>query len=403
MNKRRVFWLTRTRPLPRRRLSRLTTICAASVLGVLLTINLASAGSSQPRLLIGIYDDAAIRTNPAASFSALRNLHAGVLRVNLHWGGPFGVAPTRPFDPLDPNDAAYRWGAYDQVVVDAAQSGIDVMFTIVDTPSWANHGLGVNYAPTNFGDLRHFAQAAATRYSSNWLTTDGRKLPTVRLWTAWNEPNNPVFLRPQFVLRDGRWSIESAVIYTRICNAVYLGVHGSLVKDEQVACGVTAPRGNNDPTTARASVSPLVFLTAVYGAGLRTFDAWAHNPYPVRPSEQPTGPRSHEGGLLGAVSLRNIQNLLDLLSHFYGNKSLWITEYGYQTDPPDSIAGVPWDTQARYLTEAFAVARANPRIELMLWFLLRDEPNLGGWQSGLETVSGSRKPSFDAFRQLGGS
>ena len=31
---------------------------------------------------------------------------------------------------------------------------------------------------------------------------------------------------------------------------------------------------------------------------------------------------------------------------------------------------------------------------------LRDEPSLGGWQSGLTTVSGKRKPSFDAFRRL---
>ena len=36
----------------------------------------------------------------------------------------------------------------------------------------------------------------------------------------------------------------------------------------------------------------------------------------------------------------------------------------------------------------------------MLWFLLRDEPALGGWQSGLVTLSGKRKPSFAAFQSL---
>ena len=55
--------------------------------------------------------------------------------------------------------------------------------------------------------------------------------------------------------------------------------------------------------------------------------------------------------------------------------------------------------QAKYLTQAVAIARRNPRIDMFLWFLLRDEPRLGGWQSGLTTVTGKRKPSFNAFRR----
>ena len=37
---------------------------------------------------------------------------------------------------------------------------------------------------------------------------------------------------------------------------------------------------------------------------------------------------------------------------------------------------------------------------MMLWFLVRDEPDLSGWQSGLITAQGKRKPSYDAFRNL---
>jgi len=36
----------------------------------------------------------------------------------------------------------------------------------------------------------------------------------------------------------------------------------------------------------------------------------------------------------------------------------------------------------------------------MLWFLVRDEPDLPGWQSGLVTTDGRKKPSFNAFRRL---
>ena len=78
---------------------------------------------------------------------------------------------------------------------------------------------------------------------------------------------------------------------------------------------------------------------------------------------------------------------------------LWITEYGYQTNPPDTIFGVTYSKQAKYLTQAVAIARANPRVDMFLWFLLRDEQRLGGWQSGLTTFDDVRKPSFNAFRR----
>jgi hypothetical protein len=37
---------------------------------------------------------------------------------------------------------------------------------------------------------------------------------------------------------------------------------------------------------------------------------------------------------------------------------------------------------------------------MMLWFLLKDEPLLSGWQSGLLTTRGVKKPSFTAFMNL---
>jgi hypothetical protein len=49
------------------------------------------------------------------------------------------------------------------------------------------------------------------------------------------------------------------------------------------------------------------------------------------------------------------------------------------------------------------MARASPRVDIFLWFLLQDEAPLGRWQSGLITVGGRRKPAFDAFAHLGSS
>jgi hypothetical protein len=52
------------------------------------------------------------------------------------------------------------------------------------------------------------------------------------------------------------------------------------------------------------------------------------------------------------------------------------------------------------MKQAYAIARKNPRIDMMLWFLVKDEASIGGWQSGLETVTGKKKPAWNAFIQL---
>jgi hypothetical protein len=189
--------------------------------------------------------------------------------------------------------------------------------------------------------------------------------------------------------------MASAIAYARICNAVYAGVHAA-GGPEQVACGATAPRGYNDPTAPRESSSPLAFLRAVKKAGLRTFDAWAHHPYYTAPYQTP---ETRDVGS-HTVGLGNIDALTNELTRLYGPKHLWITEYGYQTKPPDPFFGVSWARQARYLRQAYEIARANPRISLFTWFLLDDNTSPNGWQSGLRTASGRDKPSFAVFAKL---
>lgn len=330
------------------------------------------------------------------SFPILNALHLDVVRMSLIWGGPGGVANKRPAHPADPTDPAYVWSRYDTAIERASAEGMQVLLTIVGTPAWANGGGAPQEAPASPATLRAFAYAAAQRYSGTLLdTASGRVLPRVSLWLAWNEPNNPVFLRPQFVRSGGTWKPAAAAEYARICNAVYGGVHET-GGPEQVACGATAPRGDNDPTSSRPSMSPLAFLRAVKRFGLRTFDAWAHHPYYGSPSETPASrPKGSS-----AVELGNIDSLISVMTQLYGRKPIWITEYGFQTRPPDSFFGVSWKKQADYLRQAYEIARANPRIELFTWFLLQDSASPASWQSGLLTTDGRRKPAFAAFAAL---
>jgi hypothetical protein len=355
------------------------------------------AASASPHMLVGILDEAnTLYGNPDWSFPILRQLRTQVLRVNLYWGGRFGVAAERPAHPANPRDPAYDWGIYDRTVHYAAQYRIKILFSVYGTPGWANRHTGLNRAPTKPADLQNFVYAAARRYSGTFVGEDGRKLPAVRMWLAWSEPNNPINLYPQYRRVGGRWVVQSAIDYAKICNAAYSGVHSTSIKGEQVACGATAPRGNNSPGSLRSSVSPIAFLRAAKAAGMKRFDVYAHHPYYGRRNESPT--TKPPGST--AITLANIGVLIREVTRLYGRHQLWITEYGYQTDPPDRDVGVSYATQASWLTQAYAIARRNPRIDMMIWFLLKDDTSPQGWQSGFLTATNKKKPSFRAFQRL---
>ena len=153
----------------------------------------------------------------------------------------------------------------------------------------------------------------------------------------------------------------------------------------------------------RFSYPPLTFLRAIKAAGAK-FDVYAHNPHPRSPSETPnTRPRT-----ANVIVMGNIDLLMKQLTRSYGaRKRLWLTEYGYQTKPEDRWVGVTWAKQATFLKQAYAKARKHPRIDMLVWFLLEDEPDRNGtafgapgWQSGLITAGDEPKSAFAAFRDM---
>jgi Glycosyl hydrolase catalytic core len=385
------------------------------------TLFVQSAPASK-RLIVGVYDEAETLGRPERAFPLLQTLRAKAVRANLYWGGPLGVSQRRPGGATNPNDPAYNWVKYDRMVREAAKRNIRVVFAIVGTPRWANGGKPFNRAPLQMRHLRNFAQAAATRYSGSFIPLDlapalpdgqGTQqqqvdpLPAVRHWLAWNEPNNPVFLSPQFIrLKKGVFLRQAAKNYAKMCNSIVAGIHrAARLSGEKIACGVTAPRGNNNPKAKRQSISPIPFVRQMKRFGAKGFDAYAHHPYYGQRTETPTWkPKLVKGPRIvgGPVVLGNIGDLTREVTRLWGRKPIWITEYGYQTKPDRKFA-VSYAQQARYLRQAFSIARANPRIDMMLWFQLRDQPrraSFDGWQGGLMTLGGARKPSFRAFQQV---
>ncbi len=382
-----------------RRLTLFLVLClAAGAVAASATRDADSAAkrSSASRMLVGFYDDAQVYGNTTWAFTQLRSLRAGIVRATLDWGA---VARRRPVKPADPADPAYNWTAVDRVVDEADKKNIRVLLAIYGTPRWA--GPARNRVPRRVNDLRLFATAAALRYSGTYLVKEQenepeRTLPAVRHWLAWNEPNNPVFLRPQWKMVARKWRVQAAYDYTKICGAISSGVHATRLAGEKVACGVTGPRGNDAPRSQRPSTSPLLFMTWLRRAGLRRMDAYAHHPYYGHRTEKPTTKsRSPK-----AVTMGNIRDLTKRVNQLWGRRTrVWVTEYGYQTNPPDRLFGVSYRNQARYLQQAMNMARLTRRIDMFVWFLIRDEGRLSGWQSGVMTRRGARKPSFGAFQR----
>jgi hypothetical protein len=378
----------------------LAPLLAAAGLAVSITATADSAPTSgstgdhtlRSGVVVGFYDDAQVFGRTAWAFRQLRSLRAGIVRVTIDWSS---VAARRPRSPADPADPGYRWTAVDNVISQASTNKVRVLATIYGTPRWA--GRARNRRPRWMTDLRLFAHAAAKRYSGHYRTESGQRLPAVRHWLAWNEPNNPVFLKPQWRRHRGKWRPQSAFDYAKICSAIWAGVHSTRLRGEKVACGATSPRGNDAPRSSRPSTSPLVFMTWLRRARLKHLDAFAHHPYYGNRFERPgTRPRSRK-----AITLGNIRVLIRQVNRLWGRKKrIWITEYGYQTRPPDRLFGIRYRTQARYVHRAFAIVRRTRRIDIFVWFLIRDERRLAGWQSGVVTAAGKRKPSFRAFQKL---
>ena len=65
--------------------------------------------------------------------------------------------------------------------------------------------------------------------------------------------------------------------------------------------------------------------------------------------------------------------------------------------PPDPFLGVSETKQALYIAEGALRAYRAPRVDMLVQFLVQDEPDTARWQSGILTAAGAKKPSYAAF------
>jgi hypothetical protein len=88
-----------------------------------------------------------------------------------------------------------------------------------------------------------------------------------------------------------------------------------------------------------------------------------------------------------------------------------LDEVGWQVAPLPALATmytgaettgtklISEDDQASYYTDTIKLAECDPGVRMLSFFHLVDETQLDRWQSGLERVDGSHRPSYDAVKQ----
>ena len=316
-------------------------------------------------------------------------------------------AQRKRFKPADPRTYPTRnWDRYDTVVKEAQKLGMRVYFTITGPgPSYA-HRIAPPSQRANAGTyrpypsrFRAFVQAVGTRYNGRYRDENGIRgaLPRVSLWSIWNEPNQPGWLSPQWESVDGQVVPTSPAIFRELYFAGRQGLQLSGHGGDAILLGETAPLGS-PKRGPRNGIRPVPFLrelvcVAPNGAQYAGPDAAAAQVRPVRALRAAEGDgatrtirtrrraRRRSGRACPTTSRSRTSprsaSLLDTLAAQSGGKipaglPILLTEFGYESNPPDPRNGIPLLRQAQFNQLAEFLAYNNPRVTATTQFLIRD-------------------------------
>jgi hypothetical protein len=336
-------------------------------------------------VVVGVVDDAARSGEPAAFLDELAASGFDALAVSSIWQ----PGETEP-DPTE-TEALQR--------VAAAADAADVrLFVIVYQAGSATTPLTVE-ARSAFAS---YAAAIATR------------IDTVHDLIIGNEPNLNRFWLPQFGADGGN---VSAAAYLSLLGETYDAVKAAR-DDVRVWGGATAPRGSDRPRARRATSSPTAFIRAL-GAAYRqsgrrrpVMDGFVHHPYP----ESANVPIDLRHPKVTTIGLADYDKLASLLAEAFDNTGqpgrelpILYGEIGIETAIPaakhtlyngsEITATASEQQQAAAYRRTLELATCQPHVAGVLFFHLRDEPSLTGWQSGIRYPDGTPKQSLAPVRE----
>jgi hypothetical protein len=246
------------------------------------------------------------------------------------------------------------------------------------------------------------------------------RFPQIAAVNIWNEANLSYFWKPQFN-RNGSSAAPAA--YEALMARCYDAIK-SRHPSVRVITSIS-PSGNDNPR-ARSNIShsARTFIKEMGRAYRRShrrariFDAWGQNVYGASSRERPWIRHRVD------IGEGDYPRLLSYLRSAFGGTRqpvpgkkdvrIWYLEDGFQTGvaakrsfyrngETDRAVVAPLGgrvNQASQLTDAIRLAYCQPAVGGFFNFLLADESNLRGWQSGILFSDWSRKPSYQALKKV---
>lgn len=336
-----------------------STLCTATLDNVTFR---GSGGNSTPTLY-GLHMDLLKNGYASVRAQAIQNAKAINAKVSRN---------TFPWDIIERQRGVRDWSRTDAVVNELQSSGIEPLFTITGSPSWAN-GISNStpeayaYVPTTepafsnwVANYKSFVTEAVQRYK-------GR----VKKWELWNEQNDIYQWKPvPRVDQYGRW-------YTEIYSAIKYNDPAA-----EVASGGMAGLCCTGPT----GINGFSFLQQLYDRGIYP-DNVAIHPY----SDQQQAPDVHlpwTGNFDDIAKVRNI-----MVANGQGSKNIWLTEWGWTTNI------VSESQQADYVTKSLEMIKTQyPYVSVATYFLDYDRPPQ--YFQGLYTSDFRLKPAGERFRDF---
>ena len=275
------------------------------------------------------------------------------------------------------------------------------------------------------GSLGGNKQQAAQPGKATNPKPSGPPLPKVSLWTVWNEPNHLGFIQPQWRREGSRLVPNSGHIYRSLVHAAFPAIKG-IQPDAKILVGATSSTGPRKVRSETDGTPPLAFIRAMacVDAKLRPItsgpcanfkpipgDGYSHHPYSLLHTPDYSDKRNPDNAGIGDLGrLSKLLNRLAAMRRIDPKvRDLYLTEFGYESNPPDPIKPFSPQEQARFINWSEYLAWKNPQVKMFPQFLLKDmgtvsaeaaargKREYGDWQSGLFFNDGSPKPAASSF------
>lgn len=251
---------------------------------------------------------------------------AGWAREDFHW---FWIEPER---------GRFQWDYYDRMVELLVARGTNIIGVLGHPPGWGTPD------PNDGDDDHSFSAPDPQRFAEFAAAVAKRYRGRVTHWEVWNEPDNPQFWKPH----------PDPLDYAQVLSAVYLAIK-SEVPEANILLGGINPFDTH-------------FLRTIGEVGAW----WAFDILNIHPYVDPAMPE--DNGEIGASAIGNMRMLMDR----FGEKPIWVTEFGWSSRPTDRdpTGSTDEQEQADFLVRGAVLLRAAGA-QRILWYSMKDEVNNG--------------------------